>query len=502
MASNAYVPPGVSVTETVDPSISPLLATASAVALVGLAAGTITKTDTVKLTGEATVTLPGVETTDSMASGAVTKVTDAITPSISEALSGGKYAEGAKGFVFSNSAHTIKRGAESEIPDNSTVYVTYSYTPASYFEPVLMSSLTDVTNRFGSIYKEDGVTINSALSYGASVAFENGAQELILQPLFKLSEETKRAQPTSGQNAEVATWADNFVNLRDLKVINLLVPIIGQSQASVSDSVQLQVMQAAQDHVKFMKTQQQYMMLVLGEDASASSAVGQKAILRTHATTLAGRYGSETAEQTVLLSPSKYYRATPTSQGTQVAVGGQYMACAIAGMVASRPVSSSLTRKAISGFISVGERRELADKNADAAAGLLVIEPRGQNIQVRHGITINTTGGSAKREISVVRAKHVVIESLQDTIETQIIGDVIADGDAPLIVRSTVIAVLEELRLANDIVAYNEVQAATSSLDPTIIEIRFSYRPAFPVNYVNIIFSLDLTTGTLTETAE
>lgn len=501
MASNAYVPPGVSVSETVDPSISPLLATASTVALVGLAEGTITKTDVVTFAGEAAVTLPGVEATDAMASGAIIKVTDAITPAISEELSGGKYPEGKEGFVFSNSAHTVKRGSESQIPDGSTVYVTYSYTPASYFEPVLMASLTDVTNRFGAIYETDGVTINSVLSYGASVAFENGAQEVILQPLFHLTSNV-RTQPTSGQAAEVATWADNFANLRDLNAVNILVPVVGQSAPSVSDSVQLQIIQAAQDHVKFMKSQQQYIMLLAGEDSSASSSVGQKATLRSHATSLSSRYGGEIAEQTVLVSPSKYFRATPTSEGTQVAVGGQYMACAIAGMIASRPVSSSLTRKAISGFISVGERRELADKNADAASGLLVIEPKGQIIQNRHGITINTSGGAAKREISVVRAKHVVVESLRDTIETQIIGNVIADGDAPLIVRSTVISVLEELRLANDIVAYNDVQAATASLDPTVIEIRFSYRPAFPVNYVGIVFSLDLTTGTLTETAE
>lgn len=496
MASNSYVPPGVSVSEVVDPSISPLLATASTVALVGLAEGTITKTDVVTLAGEAAVTLPGVETTDAMASGAVLKVVDAINPAISEALAEHKYVEGAKGFIFSNSAHTIKRGGESVIPDGATVYVTYKYTPATYYEPVLLSNLNDVTNRFGSIYKEDGQTVNSPLSYGASVAFENGAQEVILQPLYYLNG-AARQQPTAPQAAEAGVWGNNFSNLRDLTAINLLVPVVGQSQANVNDAAQLAIIQAAQDHVKFMKGQQQYIFVIAGEDSSASSSVAQKTTLRTHAQTLAGRYGGETAEQTVIVNLSKYFRATPSAEGTQIAIGGQYMACAIAGMIASRPISSSLTRKAISGFVAVGERRELNDKNADAAAGLLVIEAKGNVIQVRHGITINTTGGAAKREISVVRAKHAVVESLIDTIESQVIGSVIADGEAPLIVRSVVISVLEELRLATDIVGYGNVQAQISSLDPTIIEVRFSYRPAFPVNYVNISFSLDLSTGTL-----
>lgn len=496
MASNAYVPPGVTVSEVVDPSISPLLATASTVGLIGLAEGFITKTDTVMLSGEAAVTLPGVETTDSMGTEAVLIVVDAINPSISEGLSEHKYAEGKTGFIFSNTAHTIKRGAESLIPDGSTVYVTYKYVPAAYFEPVLLSNLNDVTNRFGSLYKADGETVNSPLSYGAAVAFENGAQELVLQPLYYLNS-GKRQAPTEVQAAESGTWAKNFENLRDITTINLIVPVVGQSQANVNDAAQLSIIQAAQDHAKFMKSQQQYIFVVAGEDSSASSGVATAATVRTHAQTLAARYGEEMAEQTVIVNLSKFFRSTPAAEGTQVGVGGQYMACAIAASIAARPISSSLTRKAVSGFTAVGERRELAAKNADAASGLLVVESKGNVIQVRHGITINTKGGAAKREISVVRAKHAVVESLMDTIETQVIGTVIADAEAPLIVRAVVISVLEELRLAGDIVGYESVQAAISSLDPTTVEVRFSYRPAFPVNYVDISFSLNLSTGSL-----
>lgn len=496
MASNAYVPPGVTVTEVVDPSISPLLATASTVALVGLAEGFITKTDTITLKGEAAVTLPGVETADSMSAEAIIKVVDAINPSISEALEGHKYPEGKTGFIFSNTAHTIKRGEESSIPDGSTVYVTYKYVPASYFQPVLLTNLNDVTNRFGSLYKADGETINSPLSYGAAVAFENGAQEIILQPLYYLNGSARQA-PTETQASESGTWAKNYENLRDITSINIIVPVVGQTQPNVNDAAQLAIIQAAQDHAKFMKSQQQYVFVIAGEDSSASSGVATAATVRTHAQTLAGRYGEEMAEQTVIVNLSKFFRATPSAEGSQVAVGGQYMACAVAGAIASRAISSSLTRKTVSGFTAVGERRELAEKNADAAAGLLVLEAKGNVIQVRHGITINTKGGAAKREISVVRAKHAVIESLMDTIESQVIGTVIADGEAPLIVRAVVISVLEELRLAGDIVGYESVQAAISSLDPTVVEVRFSYRPAFPVNYVQISFSLNLATGAL-----
>lgn len=493
MASNSYVPPGVSVTETIDPSIAPLLAIPASIGLVGVAQGLITKTDIVTLAGEASVTLPGVGKTDVMTTNSIVKVTNAVTPSLSE----DGYDEGDDGYLFDADAHTIARGPDADIavlPDPATLYVTYTYTPADYFSPIRLDNMSDVENRFGSAYNATGTAINSVLSYGAAIAFENGASDVVLQPLFYNNSGTKQ-QPDATQAASPSVWADNFANLRDINDINILVPVVGQSAANVSDAVQLQIIQAAQDHVKFMKNQQEYLIVVAGEDSSASSAVGQMVTLRTHAQTLAGRYGGELAEDTVLVSPSKYTRFLPTASAQQLVLGGQYAACAIAGMIASRSIAQSLTRKTISGFSSVAERREKADKNADAAAGLLVVEQKGGAVQVRHAITVNTTGGAAKREISVVRAKHRVVESVRETIETQIIGQVVADGDAPLVVRSAVIAVLEELRLQGDLVDYGDVQARTKSLDPTEIEVRFSYRPAFPVNYVSIGFSLDLTTG-------
>jgi hypothetical protein len=494
MASNTYTPPGVSVIETVEASISPLLATSSQICLIGPAEGTLTKTDTVTLKAEETVTLPGIEASASMASGAIVQVVDATNPAKSQEQEGGKYAEGAKGFVFSNTAHTIKRGSESAIPDGNTVYVTYKYTPANYFAPVLLSGMSEIEERFGAPYTTTGKVINSPLSYAAAIAFENGAQELILQPLF-YSDSGVKQQPNATQIATAATWSNVFTELRTLTSINLLVPVIGQSMASVSDAVQLQVIEAAQDHVQFMKGEQQYITLIAGEDSSTSNTVAQAATLRSHATTLAGRYGGGTAEDTVLISPAKFYRASSAAEGTQVEIGGQYVAAALAGILASGPISRALTRKSISSFTQIGELRTLAEKNADAAAGLLVVEQKGGIIQVRHGITINTTGGAAKREISVVRAKAAVVESLRETLETQVVGNVIADGEAPLIVRSVCIGVLEELRLGEDIVAYSDVQAATASFDPTVIEVRFSYRPAFPVNYIKINFSLNLTNG-------
>lgn len=494
----AYRPPQVTVEEVVSPAISPLLATPASIALVGLTQGYQVRTDTITLNGTTATPLPSIPTDATLDS--VVAVKDANDPS-KGATDGSGYVV-TTDYTVQSSNKTITRVGAGDIEDGTVVNVTYRFVPSNYFDPIRLADLGSVESRFGSAYTSDGTAINSHVSYAAAIVFENGASDVIIQPLFTRDTpgdpNTDRNQPDDTQAAATATWQDTFYNLRDIEDINVLVPIIGQSAENVDDARQLALLSAAQDHVKFMADNDQYIILIGGEDSSTSSSVAQKATLQSHANTLRGRYGGELAEQTVFISPSRFVRALPLL-GQSVYVGGQFAAAAIAGMLASRPVSSALTRQAVSGFNAVADARTKLDKDADAAAGLFVIEQRGLGVQVRHSITLDTSQ-TARRELSVVRAKHRVIESVKDTLETQVIGQVIADGMAPLIVRSAVISVLEELRQARDLVAYSDVEARPTELDPTRIEVRFSYRPAFPLNYIDVRFALDLTTGDISPT--
>lgn len=484
--SLAYVEPSVSVAETTDPTISPLLAVSASVCLIGKSAGLIKRTDSITLTGTTAVTLPGVPTDATMASGSIISVMDALDPSIAP----NGYVS-TDDYVYNATNKTIARASSgSDIPSDNTVYVTYTYTPADYFLPVRMDNMADIQDRFGNAYNDAGTAINSPLTYAAGIAFENGASDVVLQPLFYNNSGTK-VQPNDSQAAAVATWATNFVALRDIEDINVLVPVVGQSQASVGDAEQLAIIQALQDHIYFMATQGQAIMGIAGEDASASNSVAQPTTVQTHADTLRARYGGVVAENTVVVSPAKFTRALPALAST-LPVGGQYAAAAVAGMLAARATSQSLTHKAISGFLSVAQARTKTERNVDASHGLCVIEQRGSIVRIRHGITLDNTS-SVSREISIVRAKHRVIESVRSTMEEQIIGEVATDGDAPSLVKTAVGSVLEALRSDGDIVDYSDPQARTKSNDPTVVEVRFSYRPVIPINYVEIVFSLDLT---------
>lgn len=492
----AYRPPGVTVDEIVTPQISPLLAAPALVALVGPAQGYQTRTDQFVISGTSPIPLPGLPAGATLQT--VPSVKNALNPAAGAADGSGYTVT--TDYTISTVNGTITRVGGGTIPDNTLINVTYTYVVADYYQPFRLYDLGSVESRYGSALNATGTAINSHLSYAAAIAFENGADSVVCQPLFSRTSvgdpTSAPVAPTTTTWAASTTWADTLWVLRDVEDINVIVPIVGQSMTNITDSVQLNIEQAVQDHCYFMQNQDQMIVAIYGEDSSTDTTKATKATLQSHAATLRGRYGGIVAEQGVLVNTSRFTRALPGLGGT-ISVGGQYVAAAIAGMLASRPTSSTLTRKVVAGFIALTDPRDLAEKNADATAGLLVIEQKGQNLFVRHGVTLDNST-SAKRELSVVRSKHRVIESVRDTIDRQLIGNLLADDDAPGIVEATVIAVLESLVGERDIVSYTGVQARMTSLEPTTIQVRFSYRPAFPVNYIDVVFSLDLSSNSIT----
>lgn len=496
--SLAYRPPSVTITEEVSPQTSSSLAAPAVPCLVGVAQGFQTRTDQFVLSGTSATTLPGLPDNAKLQN--VTSVVDAFDPS-KGAIDGSGYVA-TSDFTVSAANATITRKADGAIADGTVVNVTYAFVPDNYYEAIRLYDLASIEARFGPALTSDGQGIHSPLSYAAAIAFENGASDIVLQPLFTLTTpadpSSVRKQPTPTDVSAPATWSTTLQALRSNDDVNLITPVVGQSDTNVGDATLLSIFQVVQDHIRYMQTQDQFIIAVFGEDRSASNSVATAATLRSHATTLKGRYGGLVAEQTVLLSPAKFSKSLPTA-GTSIVIGGQYAAAALMGAVASRAVSSSLTRKYLSGLNSILDPRGLQDKNTDAASGLLVLEQKGQNIQVRHAITLDDSS-SARQELSVVRAKHRMIESLRDTVDSQIVGQIVADDQAVGKVETTITSVLSRLRQVGDIVDYANVSARLLTNEPTTIEVKFSYRPAFPINYVNIAFSIDLNTGAVSTT--
>jgi hypothetical protein len=404
-------------------------------------------------------------------------------------------------YTVQNINRTITPVAGSAIADGTIVTVNYTYTPTNYFAPYRCDSIQAVEERYGSSWTSDGLSIGSPVSHGALVAFENGAPFVYIQPLFTGGAPGSDAtQPTPTQVADPSTWVNTLNKLRDSPEINIICPIIGQvdgaAVGNISSSTLQTIFTAVQDHIWYMKTQDQWVYGVLGEDSSNGVEV-TSTVLQNHALALQQRYDGDINEHMSLVSPSKFIRGTAGPSSTMF-VGGQYAAVAVAGQLASRRIQTPLTRKPLNGFIKLDEIRSKELKNVEAGTGLLVIEQRGSTIQVRHGLTLDNES-VLRREISIVRSKHFMIETLFNTFETQIIGQVYADTQAPIVVRTAVIAALERLRSLSIISRYRSVDARLLEGDPTIAEVRFDYQPLAPLNYVRVIFSMNFDTQEITQ---
>jgi len=379
-----------------------------------------------------------------------------------------------------------------------TVKVSYRATSPSYYMPRRCFSFSEVESRFGKAIDMSSGTIVSPLTFGAYMAFANGASDIVCQALYHTGDpgdsQAPRLAPsnkTTDVQSYVADWLSAFRSLRDYPEINVIVPIVGQD-ASLTDANVKTVFQSLQDHINFQAENDEHIICLLGEDSTAVVGRASLSALQSHAQSL-GTHNM--AERTALISPAGYAFSNSSLPRGYQPIGGQYVAAALAGQLAQRPIQDALTRKSIVGVADVLDYRSKEDKNNDGQSGLLVIERRNNAIVVRHAVTTAITNINSQ-ELSVVRAKLYMMESLRRTLDTRIVGQIPADDIAPTVVGATVQSVLETLMQSGAIIAYSALQVR--SLGPTLpstIEVRFNYKPSYPLNYIEISFSIDVNTG-------
>jgi len=396
----------------------------------------------------------------------------------------------------SGATTTIARSAGSTTmggaADKLAVRVTYRATPSEYWLPTRCYGQSDVEAKFGPAFDSVG-NIANPVSFAASLAFENGAPNVIVQALF--TEGSPRTTPTGSVN----DWESTLENLRDVEDINVIVPIIaaGNLATTVTDSLNLQILQKVQDHINYMAVQQQQLITaVVGEDSTAGVLASQS-VLQDHALSIGSR---DPADSMVFVSPASFSFSNPVT-GADSLMGGQYVAACFAGSLARYPVQTPLTRKRVNSITSVNDSRTETQKDADAATGLTVIEAKRGRIQVRHAIT-TATDTLVRREYNVVRAKQYMMESIRESIDAEVIGQIIIDDQANFRVQLIVTAVLERLRNDGAIVQYNNIQVRRNPTDASAMQVRFSYLPAYPLNRVDVSFSIDQSTGVTFNTTD
>lgn len=476
---HGYSPPGVYLSEDNSTVVGTVGLPATLVALVGPAVGYRTGVEQFSLAAAAyRLTQRGVD----QASVVVTRVDTGatlttadydLTPTSSPSAGSAYYTD-------------VTRDSGSGTPSGTAVFASYRYTDPDYFSPIQIDDYESVKERFGeplnltapTTGQADYVAVLSPLSLAAKVAFENGAGSLVLVATTPPPSSATTSSAVSA--ARRAALSAGYVKLLANSAVNVVVPVTdGVITADASGAgTELTA------HITSASSDGYYRFGVVGFDAAVT----------TDPATLAGAlHLKRVALAYAAPGGLTYYNG---GAGQSIGLGHQYLAAAYAGRLAALPVQNGLTQQQIRSFTGIsGTGLTNTQKNSAAAAGVAITHTDRQNrLVVRHGLTTDSTSVTT-REISVVRARDALVVLVQNGMDSAgLIGQPLTD-DTPLGVKTVISGLLEYAKNAGTIIDYTSLQVRVTSSDPTVIEVRFAYRPAFPINYITINFTVDTTTG-------
>ena len=493
--ANNYTPPGVTVSEKTDRAVTPGLAPAGIVAIVGESQGRVYQTYSKTLTPGTALALtkkelPHDSTDHKLTSAKI--IVDQKTIEFEDPNNVGELVLDATTIntgttvydvhatlnvdSLSTTGGTIRISGNDLGTDTYKVTFVISYIPADYFNPKEIRDYATAEALYGKAFDPEALDVDSELSAGIKLAFANGARQIIALP--------------KNQTESWATALDRLLASEDISIIVPVFKGLAVSDQNLAFNAIQEFQQTSNDDY------QRLIFAVFGQEALTRDAENVAEDLASQAEVLRAFANGQYANQCALVSPAKFDRKEDSSH--TYTLGGQFLAAAIAGQLAGRNPSQSITRQNVVGVSKVDFRSRI-DQNADAANGLLVVEQLRNAVQVRHGITVSE-GAVYETEIAVVRAKNRMIASIQSTLETQVIGQTYADDLATTIVSGAVVGILQLLKSAGELVDFSDVQARLLELDPTTMDVRFSYKPSFPLNYINVGFSINLSNATATVT--
>lgn len=327
---------------------------------------------------------------------------------------------------------------------------TADYTPQFYF------NMSDITNTFGDI------STANTLSLGAEIVFQQGCSAVCL------------AQLNVADGASLAQYQAALNRLKAINGINIVVPL--STEAAITG-----LSAAVKSHVDYesslLERKERIAIMGLGGTPTISAIVSQA-------------QGLDDKRMSLVYPPSctRFVGANATVS----TLDGSFLAAAVAGVRTSTAfdVAEPLTRKEVTGFVSIPDTLLRVEKNQLSGNGVIVIETVSAIPRVRYGTTTDISTVDS-REISVVETVDYVGVSMRELLETIFIGQKIL-AQTPSQIRSTMTAVLTNLVQKELIVSFTNVQASVDSLDPTQINCSFSISPVFPLNWILITFSIEL----------
>lgn len=383
----------------------------------------------------------------------------------------------------------VARAGGGSLSVDTPVFIAYHYAEPTYYDPARYTTYEDVKDAYGeplnltppSLGQVGYLGVTSPISLAAKVAFENGAGELVLCATTPPGSgaTTSGAISTARKAALVAAYAKIATNYAVSIVVPLTDGVIAADAAGVGVDLATHLNAASADGY--------YRTGLLGLDPGVGTAPD----------TLVSGGGFRSKRLALVYAGSQgmsYYNGGSLQY---LSLGHQYLAAALGGRAAALPVQKALTHEPVRSFTGVtGAAPTTSAKNQYAAAGVMIVEvDRVGQLVVRHGLTTDTTSINTK-ELSVVRARDALVALCETGLNTSgLIGQPI-DTTTSLTVKSVVSGLLEHAVIVGTIVGYTGLAVRQRSIDPSVIEVKFAYQPAYPLNYLVVSFSINVATGT------
>jgi hypothetical protein len=491
-----YRHPGVYVDAGTNPTLTTAGVSPSVVCLIGTGVGYHTNTETVSFAAGNSVVLAqkGINIASIVVKGYITDPNasgQSIPHTFVKDVSGTPHdysttvdSTGGVAASVTTLVRTVAGAIETGFPQ---VTVSYQYTDASYHALQHFNDYSSIADTYGPSLDANTGALISPLTFAAQVAIVNGANQIY----------TLALDPSIGTVS--AQFADAYQTLSAGDTsINVVVPLFD----GVTDGTQLAGMLATLNAALIADTLKGVLRVALvGLDQGYVGTPAQVAALAT----------GISSTRIVLSYPNQlsYYNGVLNST---ITVDGFYLAAGIGGLLASQNPQIPLTHKVVIGFTGLPATiaRLLTPTNKDvmATGGVCVVElDRGGRMRIRHGLTTNYAGGILNRELSLVRAQDALYNLLQDTMENSGLIGIPIGLETALQVKATVAGALETAKSTTVglIVDYNSLavrQESPPSGDPTVIQVRFAYKPAWPLNYILVNFTVDTSNATTTAVSD
>lgn len=480
-----YRHPGVYVDAGTNPTLATQGVAPTVVCLIGTGVGYHSFTETLSFASGATITLTqkGINPSSIVVRGYITDpnasgqsiphtfVKDEVgTPhdySVATDTSGGA----------ANSVTTITKSAGSDIEvAYPQVTVSYQYTDSSYHGLHQFDDYTSISDTYGPALDPSSGSLVSPLTFAAEVAIVNGANQIY----------TIALDPAKGTTAQQFADAYQVLSANNVNV-NIVVPLFN----GVTDAAQIGGMLATLNAALLADAEKGILRVAIcGFDSAYTGSPTDAAALAT----------GISSRRIVLSYPHQleYYNGVLNST---MVVDGFYLGAAYAGVLSRQDPEMPLTHKIVAGFsgLPAAVARTLTPTNKDilAVGGIAVVEPdRSNRMRIRHGLTTDYAGGILNRELSLVRTQDALYNLLQDTMENSGLIGIPIGENTQLQVKSIAAGALETAKSTGLIFDYNSLavrQQSPPSGDPTVIEVRFAYRPSWPLNYILVSFTVDTT---------